>query len=1116
MEENSQIKVSILVPICNVEKFLGKCLSSIVAQTLQDIEIICINDGSKDNSLSIINEFASKDDRIVVIDKPNSGYGDSMSKGLKIAKGEYVGIVESDDFVDDDMFEYLYHIAQKTNADIVRSDYSKYWESKGDEPVHFNFADSLYEILFTPAKHPEVLMLTPAIWTSIYKRSFLLDNHIAFLPTPGASYQDTSFFIKTVSMAKNMYLTRRRFLHYRQDNAGSSVKSCALKKALYVNEEYKEAESYLKNQPDLFRKVGSWFLTKKLSAYFWNLNRIDDKAQYFVIMASEIEGLHSEDYHNNFFTPVQNRLISYISQNYIEAAKIVYLDSIQKLSADSPVISIIMPVYNAEEYLAETLDSLENQTFKNLEIICVDDGSKDNSLKILNQYAKNDDRIHVLHQNNTGAGEARNHGMSMAKGEYLMFLDCDDVFASEMVEKLYVKAKGTDSDVVICRSDRFDNKTKKITPCQWTIKNYLLPKKSIFKSTDVKKDFFNAFIWWPWDKIYKKSYIDNLGIKFQNLRTTNDLYFVAAATVAANKITYIDDVLIHQRSGLKSSLSVTREKSWDCFYKALLELRNFLVENELYDRFHQDFVNYAALFAMWHLNTLHGYTYCLLYKALKAEWFKNLDISGQEESYFYDKKIYKQVKNVINQDLDFVLIEKITELEQKVQKQEDGRNKQVTVAYHIDKMHPKISVIIPVYNDEKYLSTCLDSVFNQVFKDFEVICVNDGSTDSSLDILNHYSQKYDNFKFISQTNQGQSSARNKGLEYAKGSYILFLDGDDFLEPETLGYLYNESEMNELDILYFDAKPVFETKALEKQFNNYNSYYDRPDKYKSIYSGSELFAKMLKDGTFRMSPVLQLINHEFLKNSGVKFYEGIIHEDNLFSTLLLLKAHRVTHRNVKFYLRTIHENSTMTKPVSEKNLKGYYTCARELLKQIPAYEDNQVAKGALLSFINSLIGHVERIFKNLPIDQRILISNWDENDKRLLFMFLMGRNLSVQFLSEEELGLQDKSIPSVIYSQYYMTFCKIPLSAKTALQLSVEVRNELNRSHRELSKTQQELNWLKLELRNVKSGYSFRIGRVITFIPRKVRGGRRCLREHGWGYTFRRTLWHLGLISKWHE
>ena len=111
---------------------LSKCLDSLVNQTLQEIEIICINDGSTDNSLGIINTFAAKDNRIVVIDKPNSGYGDSMNRGLELAKGEYIGIVESDDFADRDMFEQLYNLTDHGSIDIVRSNYYMFWDDKGD------------------------------------------------------------------------------------------------------------------------------------------------------------------------------------------------------------------------------------------------------------------------------------------------------------------------------------------------------------------------------------------------------------------------------------------------------------------------------------------------------------------------------------------------------------------------------------------------------------------------------------------------------------------------------------------------------------------------------------------------------------------------------------------------------------------------------------------------------------------------------------------------------------------------------------------------------------------------------------------------------------------------
>ena len=279
-------KVSVLVPICNVEKYLAQCLDSLVNQTLQEIEIICINDGSTDNSLSIIKEYAAKDGRIVVIDKPNSGYGDSMNRGLKIAKGEYIGIVESDDFADVDMFEQLYRFAQLGNIDIVRSNYYEYWDDKGDA-LFFEADITRYDKMISLSEEPTLLLMPPAIWSAIYRKNFLLENDIRFLPTPGASYQDTSFFIKTLCKAKKIVYTKDKFLHYRQDNVSSSVKQCSLQKAKYVHKEFQECDKFLKKEHKWYKGFKNFYNTKKLKTFFWNLYRVDDKKGYLELMRND-------------------------------------------------------------------------------------------------------------------------------------------------------------------------------------------------------------------------------------------------------------------------------------------------------------------------------------------------------------------------------------------------------------------------------------------------------------------------------------------------------------------------------------------------------------------------------------------------------------------------------------------------------------------------------------------------------------------------------------------------------------------------------------------------------------------------------------------------------------
>lgn len=264
-------KISILVPIYNVEKYLKECLESIVNQTLTDIEIICINDGSTDNSLKILEEFANKDNRIKIINKPNSGYGASMNLGLKNTTGEYIGIVESDDFVKNNMFEDLYKLAVENDADIVKSDYYFYTTSNNQ----IRRAGKIPSKITNAAEFPKLLGFQPSIWSSIYKREFLMHNNVNFLETPGASYQDTSFAFKAMALAKKVVLTDNAYLHYRVDNENSSVNS--KDKVFFVCNEYDEITTFLNNNPEISSFANTQKLINQYVTYTWNLGRINPK-----------------------------------------------------------------------------------------------------------------------------------------------------------------------------------------------------------------------------------------------------------------------------------------------------------------------------------------------------------------------------------------------------------------------------------------------------------------------------------------------------------------------------------------------------------------------------------------------------------------------------------------------------------------------------------------------------------------------------------------------------------------------------------------------------------------------------------------------------------------------
>ena len=284
-------KVSILIPIYNVERYLRQCLDSVVNQTLKDIEIICINDGSTDSSPDIIREYAEKDSRIRVIDKENTGYGHSMNCGLKLAQGEYIGIVESDDFAELNMFETLYNTAKEVDAEIVKSNWFK-------QIGQYFFPSKAYAIYDHQFITPEIFNLSSAsaIWNAIYKREFLLKNDIHFNETPGASYQDFSFYYKMMACVKKMFFIKDSFLHYRIDNPNSSLNS--KQKAFCMFDEFKEIQDFLMKRPELQNPWLSIICSIKCRHYLGHYLRVDDKFKFDLITraAEEVERDYNAGY----------------------------------------------------------------------------------------------------------------------------------------------------------------------------------------------------------------------------------------------------------------------------------------------------------------------------------------------------------------------------------------------------------------------------------------------------------------------------------------------------------------------------------------------------------------------------------------------------------------------------------------------------------------------------------------------------------------------------------------------------------------------------------------------------------------------------------------------------
>lgn len=267
--------VSVLVPVYNVAKYLPTCLDSLASQKLKSIEFICINDGSTDGSLDILERYAEDDSRFRIIDKPNSGYGASMNCGLDAARGEYIGIVESDDFAAPEMFKKLYSFARRHDCDLVKSNY---FEFDGEDHYLEPFVGHPYKKVFDPRDMHSAIRVLPIIWAAVYRRKMLVDNGIRFNETPGASFQDTSFVFRCWVASKRVALLKDAFLHYRINRDESSVKSSA--KVFEVCGEYAMSEAFLRERPGRMKDYGSLLNAMKFDTYRWNFNRISPECRF--------------------------------------------------------------------------------------------------------------------------------------------------------------------------------------------------------------------------------------------------------------------------------------------------------------------------------------------------------------------------------------------------------------------------------------------------------------------------------------------------------------------------------------------------------------------------------------------------------------------------------------------------------------------------------------------------------------------------------------------------------------------------------------------------------------------------------------------------------------------
>lgn len=302
---------------------------------------------------------------------------------------------------------------------------------------------------------------------------------------------------------------------------------------------------------------------------------------------------------------------------------------------------------------------------------------------------------------------------------------------------------------------------------------------------------------------------------------------------------------------------------------------------------------------------------------------------------------------------------------------------------------PKISVVIPVYNTQAYVGEAIESAREQSLRDIEIIVIDDGSTDRSPSIIRELANTDPRIRIYTQTNQGVSAARNKGLEYVKGEFIYFLDSDDLLEKNALEQCYRQCIEHNLDFVFFDAQTI--------NTGNYHAqnYIHKAENEKRVKKGIEWFDYQLDTHTFRTPVWLNLIRTAFLRQYRLSFYPGIIHEDELFCFQLYLYADRVGYIPQIFSRRRLREGSIMTRNFSGENIAGYLTVMKEIkrLQQAQPIPVRKIIDKYFRTTLNAIVWKAHL----LPFTQKqkLFTTCIREN----YFHYVRLRNFLVMFLKQ---------------------------------------------------------------------------------------------------------------------
>ena len=616
------VAISVVIPVYNVEEFLGECLDSIINQTFEDIEIICVNDGSADRSLEILNEYASKDERITVLDQENGGHAVATNRGIDLAKGKYLFLMDSDDILDLKALEHSYKVAEERDVDFVIFQAINYYMDKDEYVEAENYsmnalADHVGDSVFNWRDVKDfVFSITVTPWSKLYNREFIMKNNIRF--PKGLVFDDNVFFFDVLFAAERITFLREH-LFARRWYSSSSTTAGGLTFLDYIPICDLIWETFKKY--GVFEEFKKGLYTKKVNTInFWYNGIKEELKQEFFKRTKEnyLKLAEDEEFYNNFLNDLnsnQRKIFdSVMESNYYREFN--YRLRLKKnKNRNKYKVSVVIPVFNAEDYLEESLNSIFNQTLDSIEVICVDDGSEDNSLEILNKLAKTHKNMKVFHQENKGGGAARNYALGHVSGKYTYFMDADDELDLNALKEFYEISEEKNLDFLLFQAINYDEDTDTYYDTDFYLMEeiYKIVGENIFSFDDLGDEIFRVNVT-PWCKFYNTEFILSTGSEFAEGLIFHDNIFHWGIVFHAKRIYFYKKKLYKRRRHSKSSTGAGDKR-----FVSTITINNLIVkrfiENNVFDK----------------------YKHILYNRRILLVFIRYRDIQDRYKEYFYHK-----------------------------------------------------------------------------------------------------------------------------------------------------------------------------------------------------------------------------------------------------------------------------------------------------------------------------------------------------------------------------------------------------------------------------------------------------------------------------------------------